>query len=131
MPNRILKRLPAVGTKDREKLDAMVRLGPPHGAEKRELQTIDGNGGYGTYRRDGHRYEVFLKGNLRVTGKGPTERYWIELPLMARKPTKPDDPEQSKRFIETAEQAGADDEKTLDRAFKKILPASKNQSSKE
>lgn len=33
---------------------------------------------------------------------------------------KPDDAEQSKRFIETAEQAGADDEKTLDRAFKEI-----------
>lgn len=41
---------------------------------------------------------------------------------MPRKATKPDDPEQSKRFIETAEEVGADDEKTLDRAFKKIVP---------
>lgn len=39
---------------------------------------------------------------------------------MPRKPTKPDDPEQSKRFIETAESVGADDEKALDRAFTKI-----------
>jgi hypothetical protein len=36
---------------------------------------------------------------------------------------KPDDPAQSKRFIETAEQVGADDEETLERAFKKIRPA--------
>ncbi len=33
-----------------------------------------------------------------------------------------DDPEQSKRFIETAEQVGADDEEALERAFKKIAP---------
>ena len=33
---------------------------------------------------------------------------------------KPDDPEQSKRFIETAKEHGADDAKALDRAFKKI-----------
>lgn len=39
---------------------------------------------------------------------------------MPRKPTKPDDSEQSKRFIETAEEVGADDEKTLERAFGKI-----------
>jgi hypothetical protein len=37
-----------------------------------------------------------------------------------RKP-KPDDPEQSKRFIETAKEVGADDDaKALDRAFKKV-----------
>ena len=35
---------------------------------------------------------------------------------------KPDDPEQSKRFIETAEQVEADDDEALDRAFKKIAP---------
>lgn len=35
---------------------------------------------------------------------------------------KPDNPEQSKRFIETAEQVGADDEKALERAFKRIAP---------
>ncbi|MGO9397271.1 MAG: hypothetical protein ACLP19_05415 [Xanthobacteraceae bacterium] len=39
---------------------------------------------------------------------------------MPRKPTKPDDPEQSKRFIESAEEVGADDEEALARAFKKI-----------
>jgi hypothetical protein len=34
---------------------------------------------------------------------------------------KPDDPEQSKRFIETAKEVGADDDaKALDHAFKKI-----------
>jgi hypothetical protein len=43
---------------------------------------------------------------------------------MSRKPApKPDDPEQSKRFIETAEEVGADtDDEALERAFKKILP---------
>ena len=44
---------------------------------------------------------------------------------MGRKPApKPDDPKQSKRFIETAEQVGADtDDEALERAFKKIGPA--------
>jgi len=41
---------------------------------------------------------------------------------MPRKPTKPNDPEQSKRFIETAEEVGATDEEALERAFKKITP---------
>jgi hypothetical protein len=51
---------------------------------------------------------------------------------MARKPTpKPDDPAQSKRFIETAKEVGADeDTDALDRAFKKISPADRR-SSKE
>jgi hypothetical protein len=42
--------------------------------------------------------------------------------LMPRKPTPPrDDPEQSKRFIDTAVEVGADtDDKALERAFKKI-----------
>jgi hypothetical protein len=39
--------------------------------------------------------------------------------------SKPDDPEQSKRFIETAEEVGADDEQALDRAFQKIAPPKK------
>ena len=39
---------------------------------------------------------------------------------MPRKPTKPDDPEQSKRFIETAEEVGADDEEALGKAFEKL-----------
>jgi hypothetical protein len=43
---------------------------------------------------------------------------------MGRKPApKPDDPAQSKRFIETAEEVGADtDDAALERAFKKIIP---------
>jgi hypothetical protein len=46
---------------------------------------------------------------------------------MGRKPNpKPDDPEQSKRFIETAEEVGADtDDEALERAFKKIVPVPK------
>jgi hypothetical protein len=48
---------------------------------------------------------------------------------MPRKPTKPDDPEQSKRFIETAEQVEADDEEALERAFKKLAPRKKRQES--
>jgi len=40
---------------------------------------------------------------------------------MPRKPTKHDDPEQSKRFLETAEEVGADtDDKALERALNKI-----------
>jgi hypothetical protein len=48
---------------------------------------------------------------------------------MGRKPApKPDDAEQSKRFIETAEEVGADtDDEALERAFKKIAPKSKDQ----
>jgi len=45
---------------------------------------------------------------------------------MPRKPTKPDDPEQSKRFIETAEEVGADDEEALERALKKMVPTKKS-----
>jgi hypothetical protein len=38
--------------------------------------------------------------------------------------TKPDDPEQSKRFIEAAKEAGADEtEAGADKAFGKIVPA--------
>lgn len=49
---------------------------------------------------------------------------------MPRKPTKPDDPEQSKRFLETAEEVGADDEGALERAFEKIIPAKAQKSKK-
>jgi hypothetical protein len=50
---------------------------------------------------------------------------------MPRKPEpKPDNPEQSKRFIETAEEVGADDEETLERAFKRIIPAKVQKSKK-
>jgi len=42
---------------------------------------------------------------------------------MPRKPApKPDDPQQSKRFIETAEEVGADDADALEGAFDKIKP---------
>jgi len=52
---------------------------------------------------------------------------------MPRKPTKPDDPEQSKQFIETAEEVGATDDEALERAFKKIVQPRpiKNQSPKK
>jgi hypothetical protein len=50
---------------------------------------------------------------------------------MPRKPDpKPDDPAQSKRFIDAAKEAGADtDDKALERAFKKIAskPAKERQ----
>lgn len=40
---------------------------------------------------------------------------------MGRKPNPtPDDPAQSKRFIDAAKEHKADDEKALDRAFKKV-----------
>jgi hypothetical protein len=47
---------------------------------------------------------------------------------MPRKPSpKWDDPEQSKRFIETAEEVGADtDDKALELALKKIIPAKRS-----
>lgn len=50
---------------------------------------------------------------------------------MSKEPTpkrepKPDDPEQSKRFLETAKEVGADiDTKAFDRALKKIAPSKK------
>jgi hypothetical protein len=45
---------------------------------------------------------------------------------------KPDDPAQSKRFLQTAEEVGADtDDEALERAFKKIVPISKRPSPKE
>lgn len=46
---------------------------------------------------------------------------------MSKKPErKPDDPEQSKRFIDSAKAAEADEtEKGADKAFKKIVPPSK------
>jgi hypothetical protein len=46
---------------------------------------------------------------------------------MGRKPKpKPDDPEQSKRFIEAAREAEVDEsEEAADRAFKKIASSSK------
>jgi hypothetical protein len=50
---------------------------------------------------------------------------------MPSRPTKPDDPEQSKRFFQTAEEVGADtDDKALERALKKIAPLKKEASQK-
>jgi len=47
--------------------------------------------------------------------------YWSYYDRMARKPErKPDDPEQSKRFKETAKELEANDKTALGRAFKKI-----------
>jgi hypothetical protein len=41
---------------------------------------------------------------------------------MGRKPNpKPDDAEQSKRFIDTATEVDADDDKALERALKKMV----------
>jgi hypothetical protein len=41
---------------------------------------------------------------------------------------KHDDPEQSKRFLKTAEEVGADaDDRALERAFKKIAPSDRPQ----
>ena len=50
---------------------------------------------------------------------------------MTRKPErKPDDPEQSKRFIDAAREAQADEtEAGADRAFKKVAPVKKKPSS--
>jgi hypothetical protein len=49
---------------------------------------------------------------------------------VGRKPTpKPDDPAQSKRFVDAARHAGADEsEEAADRAFKKITQSSKPKS---
>lgn len=51
---------------------------------------------------------------------------------MPRKPTpkpKPDDPVQSKRFIETAKEVGADDDaEALERAFKKVASSKPSRS---
>jgi hypothetical protein len=50
---------------------------------------------------------------------------------MTRKPEcKPDDPKQSKRFIEIAKEVEADDAKALDSTFNKIASEKKKQGSK-
>jgi hypothetical protein len=67
---RVMRRLPAVGTKDRAKLEAMRS-----GSRQSELQDIDGNGGYGTYKNDGMRYASLLKLKLEVSGSGPNRLY--------------------------------------------------------
>ena len=48
---------------------------------------------------------------------------------MADEKRKPDDPEQSKRFIEAAKAAEADEtEEGADKAFKKVVPKTKSTS---
>ena len=51
------------------------------------------------------------------------------LRLMEKKPQRtPDDPEQSKRFIDAAKEIGADEtEKGADKAFKKVVKGTKPQ----
>ena len=75
-----LGKLPREGTKDRAKLEAMRRRGPPHGATARELQDIDASKGkpWGTYNNDGKRYAEILGGELRIWGSGANMRYWVE-----------------------------------------------------
>jgi hypothetical protein len=72
---RKLNRLPAEGTKDRAKLEAMLRT-----ATQRELEDIDGNGGWGTYKNDGERYADFLGGELKIRDSGPRRRYRVVMP---------------------------------------------------
>jgi hypothetical protein len=49
---------------------------------------------------------------------------------MGRKPKPaPDDPAQSKRFIDTAHEVEADDPQALERAFKKVASAKKGAAS--
>jgi hypothetical protein len=48
--------------------------------------------------------------------------------MSAKQKPKPDDPEQSKRFIDTAKEVEADDGEALDRALKKAKPATSNKS---
>jgi hypothetical protein len=72
---RKLNRLPAEGTKDRAKLEAMLRT-----ATQRELEDIDGNDGWGTYKNDLKRYADFLGGEPRIWGSGPGRRYRIVMP---------------------------------------------------
>jgi hypothetical protein len=52
---------------------------------------------------------------------------------MGRKPApKPDDPEESKRFIDMAREVEADESKgALDRALDKVVPKSKSDSQKQ
>ena len=51
---------------------------------------------------------------------------------MSRKPErKPNDPEQSQRFKDTAREAEADDAKALDRNFKKIATSKPPKESRE
>lgn len=57
---------------------SLFRLGAPRGAEKRELQDIDGGGGWGTYKNDGKAYADFLGSTLHVWGGGQSERLTLQ-----------------------------------------------------
>lgn len=50
---------------------------------------------------------------------------------MTEKKPKRDDPEQSKRFIATAKEVEAGDEKALDRAFKRVTKPLRDRDSSE
>jgi hypothetical protein len=50
---------------------------------------------------------------------------------MPRKPTKPDDPEQSKLPIEMPEEVSPDDLETLERAIETLIPVPKRRPSKK
>lgn len=49
--------------------------------------------------------------------------------MTAKKNPKPDDREQSKRFLETAKQVEAEDKEALEQAFKTIASRKKDQKS--
>ena len=46
-----------------------------NGATQSELQEIDGNGGWGTYKNDGRAYADFLGLELKISGSGLSRRY--------------------------------------------------------
>src|ERR1700722_10450987 len=81
---RRLGGLHAIGAKDRAKLEAMRGVGRPPGATQAELQKIDGNGGWGTYKNDGAAYADFSGGKLRIFGSASARRYWNEFPTKGK-----------------------------------------------
>src|ERR1700722_19377548 len=84
---RRLRGLPAIGTKDRAKLEAMRGVGPPPGATQAELQKIDGNGGRGggePKKKGGGFYAAFRGGTFRFSAPAPPRRYWIEFPTKGK-----------------------------------------------
>jgi len=78
-----IPRLAREGTKERQKLEAMCRLGPPHGADHRDLEDIQ-DSSWGTFKNDAERYAKMLGGELRIWGSGPSRRYWIKMPATTR-----------------------------------------------
>ena len=69
----------------------------------------------------GRNYNILLHLRDPWPRNGSQAQVMVYTTLMLRKPApKPDDAEQSKRFIETAKEIGADDERTLSRALEAI-----------